>query len=71
MEAETRGGLISGSYVLGGDPSITLVSDSREERRRRILEAADLRLQREEQAIEEMCGSAGSASRVATTSNHI
>ena len=60
-EAEVRTGLIGGTYVLGGDSSSTQASDSREERRRHILEAAALRLREEEQAIEDMCGSAGAA----------
>ncbi|KAF8527299.1 WLM-domain-containing protein [Gautieria morchelliformis] len=65
---EARTGLVGGSYVLGGASSTPSALDSREERRRRILEATAVRLRQEEQAIEEMCGSAGPAT---TNDSHV
>ncbi|GJJ11396.1 hypothetical protein Clacol_005629 [Clathrus columnatus] len=56
IEAEAEG-VIGGSYVLGGGTvSDALTSESRDERRRRILEATASRLQQEEKQIEDMCG---------------
>ena len=68
VEAEAHPGLIGGSYVLGGDPSTFSALHSREERRRRVLAAADLRLREEEKAIEDMCGNADPAT---SNDNHV
>lgn len=59
IEAEAES-VIGGSYVLGGGSitdALTSGSETREERRRRILEATASRLQQEEKHIEDMCGS--------------
>ncbi|KAF8586460.1 WLM-domain-containing protein [Ramaria rubella] len=61
LDPEGQTGLSGGSYVLGGDSTTVTTTDTREERRRRILEATAARLLREEQTIEDMCGSAGPA----------
>ncbi|KAI5123182.1 hypothetical protein M0805_003949 [Coniferiporia weirii] len=45
------------AYILGG--SSATLSDTREERRRRALEAAVGRLRREEEELEQSCGTAG------------
>jgi len=55
----TAQGIIGGSYVLGGATAAPAAPDSREERRRLILQATAARLRQEEQMIEDMCGSAG------------
>lgn len=59
LEAEAQ------SYILGGGPQTLGGSgasgdDSREDRRRRVLEATMKRLQKEEEELEERCGTAAS-----------
>ena len=54
LEAEAR------SYRLGGSSAVSSL-DTREERRRRALEAAVARLQREEEELEQSCGTAAAA----------
>ncbi|KAL5513384.1 hypothetical protein ACEPAH_3783 [Sanghuangporus vaninii] len=56
------------AYILGGSPPSGPVSDTREERRRRALEAAISRLRKEEEELEHSCGTAG-PSGDAPTSN--
>jgi hypothetical protein len=51
-EAEAR------SYVLGGVASLSL-EDSMDDRRLRILKAAEARLRKEEEELEDSCGTAG------------
>ncbi|KAI0339684.1 WLM-domain-containing protein [Trametopsis cervina] len=58
LEAEAR--LLASSHVLGGG-STPLATDSREERRRRVLEATMNRLKKEEEELEHSCGTAGSS----------
>ena len=56
LEADAQA-MLGGSYVLGGSSGPALESDSPDQRRRRVLEATMNRLQKEEQEIEDMCGS--------------
>lgn len=57
LEAEAHG------YVLGGavGTSGPVLDDSREERRRRVLEATMGRLRKEEEELERSCGTSGPA----------
>jgi hypothetical protein len=43
-------------HILGGNNMPSVVNESREERRRKLLEATMLRLQREEEELENNCG---------------
>lgn len=47
-----------GAYILGG-ASASATDDSVEERRKKMLEATLKRLEKEEQELEESCGTAG------------
>lgn len=61
------------SYILGGPTAVTSF-DTREERRRRALEAAVTRLRQEEEELEETCGTAagpGQNSGSAPTDGHV
>ena len=44
------------AFALGGGIASTSVNESREERRRRVLEATIFRLEQEEKEIEDRCG---------------
>ena len=60
IEAEAQEYLLGGgSHVLGGIPSPASGTESIEERRRRILDATVSRLKKEEEELEQSCGSAG------------
>ncbi|KAG6816052.1 hypothetical protein H0H87_008968 [Tephrocybe sp. NHM501043] len=50
LEAEAQ------SYILGGAASLPLLNDSREDRRQRMLEATMARLRKEEEELENSCG---------------
>lgn len=58
LEAEAQEYILGGGgpNTVGGIPSD---AESREERRRRILEATMSRLKKEEEELEQSCGSAG------------
>ena len=58
LEAEAQAYTFSGTHVLGGSGSGS-ANDSPEERRRRVLEATMNRLRKEEEELEERCGTAG------------
>ncbi|KAI9062536.1 WLM-domain-containing protein [Trametes sanguinea] len=59
LEAEAQEYVLGGgAYTLGGTGASTS-SDSPEERRRKVLEATMRRLQKEEEELEERCGTAG------------
>ncbi|THG94545.1 hypothetical protein EW026_g6948 [Hermanssonia centrifuga] len=53
LEAEAQ------TYVLGGTSHTPVASESREERRRRLLDATMNRLRKEEEELEQSCGTAG------------
>lgn len=60
LEAEAHTHMLGeGTYVLGGES--TLLGDSREDRRRRALQATVKRLQKQEEELEQNCGTAGPA----------
>jgi hypothetical protein len=57
LEAEAYSNILGGaSYTLGGSASSGGAQDSREERRRRILEATMSRLKKEDEELEQSCG---------------
>ncbi|KAI0730631.1 WLM-domain-containing protein [Earliella scabrosa] len=58
LEAEAQEYAVRGTYTLGGTTS-TSASDSPEERRRKVLEATMNRLRKEEQELEDRCGTTG------------
>lgn len=60
LEAEAQTHVL-GSRTLGGS-IVSLSADSPEERRRRVLEATMRRLQKEEEELEQSCGTAGPSS---------
>ncbi|KAI0923512.1 hypothetical protein AcV5_009034 [Taiwanofungus camphoratus] len=54
----------AGAYMVGGGPQVlggssVAVDESREERRKRVLEATMNRLRKEEEELEQMCGTSG------------
>ena len=49
------------SFILGGSSAATSAIDSREDRRRRALEAAINRLRKEEEELEHSCGTTNTA----------
>ena len=53
-------------YILGGSFPSGPINDSREERRRRALEAAVSRLRKQEEEIEHSCGTTGPSSDAPT-----
>ncbi|RDX51227.1 WLM-domain-containing protein [Lentinus brumalis] len=55
LEAEAQAYVLGGSQVLGG-ASTSSATDSPEERRRKVLEATMNRLRKEEQELEDRCG---------------
>ncbi|RPD52141.1 WLM-domain-containing protein [Lentinus tigrinus ALCF2SS1-7] len=55
LEAEAQAYVLGGSRVLGG-ASTSSATDSPEERRRKVLEATMNRLRKEEQELEDRCG---------------
>ncbi|TBU34162.1 WLM-domain-containing protein [Dichomitus squalens] len=58
LEAEAQEYALGGSYTLGG-PGASSPGDSPEERRRKVLEATMNRLRKEEEELEDRCGTAG------------
>jgi len=66
LEAEAHTHMLGeGTYVLGGESN--LLGDSREERRRRALEATMRRLRKQEEEVEQSCGTAGPAATSSET----
>ncbi|KAI0794524.1 WLM-domain-containing protein [Fomes fomentarius] len=59
LEAEAQEHVLGGSYTLGGPIPSGSSSDTPEERRRKVLEATMSRLRKEEQELEDRCGTAG------------
>ena len=55
LEAET-----THVHILGGDQVSSTSNESREERRKKLLEATMMRLQREEEELENSCGTGNS-----------
>jgi hypothetical protein len=51
------------AHVLGGSATAPLINESVAERRQRIIEATMNRLRKEEEELEDSCGTAGPASR--------
>ncbi|KAL4247877.1 hypothetical protein ABKN59_007486 [Abortiporus biennis] len=67
LEADAYSQILGrGSYVLGGGTStstpLAVANESREDRRRRLLQATMNRLQKEEEELEQSCGTAGPSS---------
>ena len=57
LEAEAQEYIIGGAYTLGGTGT-SGTGDSPEERRRKVLEATMNRLRKEEEELEDRCGTA-------------